>query len=89
MTLRAKDLEIGKLFHKNCKYMLGLYDNVNDHFLHPNDDIKFETFVLLEKKQREYFTDAWWCRILTANGNLGWVIYEPYQSFEELTENNT
>ena len=84
MSLRAKDLEIGNLFRNQYTGAQGLYEHMNDHVLDAREFKHVKTFMLLEKQKRDHYTESYWCKILSTEGDLVWVIFETYHSFKEL-----
>ena len=66
---------------------LALYDEINEHFLHPVDAVILDVFVLLEKEERGFpHHGRYWCKVLTSTGIVGWIISNLDYQFEELKD---
>ena len=83
MRVQAADLEIGKLCCNHNKDTQGFYDNVHSLLLDAKEYRSVGTFVLLERHKKGTW-NQYWCKILTADGHVGWVLFDSFQRFEQL-----
>ena len=66
---------------------LALYDEINEHFLHPYDVVLLGVFLLLERQERGFpYHGRYWLKILTNTGVVGWILSNLDYQFEELTD---